>query len=163
MLACLLLIGLIAFATATSVATDVVNAAVRSCTTVIHLLFGLAAAHLLSVRPEWRQVWPFIVAGVSAYILTIPIFIIAIPDVAAFDWVRFGYAVTNIRQTGFYAAVGASAAIGFAIVETRRDRYVCWIAVATLSIIMRGRRWPWQASIVLGILGSAVAAYAYAV
>ncbi len=37
------------------------------------------------------------------------------------------------------------------------------IAVATLSIIMRGRRWPWQASIVLGVLGSAVAAYAYAV
>ena len=37
------------------------------------------------------------------------------------------------------------------------------IAVATLSIIMRGRRWPWQASMVLGVVGSIVAAYAYAV
>ena len=37
------------------------------------------------------------------------------------------------------------------------------IAVATLSIIMRGRRWPWQASMVLGAIGAAVAAYAYAV
>ena len=37
------------------------------------------------------------------------------------------------------------------------------IAVATLSIIMRGRRWPWRASMVLGAVGAAVAAYAYAV
>ncbi len=37
------------------------------------------------------------------------------------------------------------------------------IAVATLSIIMKGRRWPWYASMVLGALGSVVAAAAYAV
>jgi hypothetical protein len=35
------------------------------------------------------------------------------------------------------------------------------IAVATLSIIMRGQRWPWRASIALGIVGSLLAAYAY--
>jgi hypothetical protein len=35
------------------------------------------------------------------------------------------------------------------------------IAVATVSIIMRGRRWPWQASMVLGTVGTLVAAYAY--
>ncbi len=35
------------------------------------------------------------------------------------------------------------------------------IAVATISIIMRGQRWPWRASIGLGILGSLLAAYAY--
>ena len=37
------------------------------------------------------------------------------------------------------------------------------IAVATLSIIMRGRRWPWYASMVLGAAGSIVAASAYLV
>ncbi len=37
------------------------------------------------------------------------------------------------------------------------------IAVATLSIILRGRRWPWYTAMVLGVIGSAVAAYAYAV
>lgn len=37
------------------------------------------------------------------------------------------------------------------------------IAVATLSIIMKGRRWPWYASMVLGVLGAVVAAAAYAV
>jgi hypothetical protein len=37
------------------------------------------------------------------------------------------------------------------------------IAVATLSIIMRGRRWPWYASMVLGVVGTLVAAAAYAV
>lgn len=37
------------------------------------------------------------------------------------------------------------------------------IAIATLSIIMRGRRWPWHAAMILGAVGTAVAAYAYAV
>ncbi|WP_237480111.1 DUF4337 family protein [Lichenibacterium dinghuense] len=37
------------------------------------------------------------------------------------------------------------------------------IAVATLSIIMRGRRWPWYASMALGAAGAAVAGYAYLV
>ncbi|MGI3903803.1 MAG: DUF4337 domain-containing protein [Janthinobacterium lividum] len=37
------------------------------------------------------------------------------------------------------------------------------IAVATLSIIMKGVRWPWYASMILGLLGAAVAAAAYAV
>ena len=35
------------------------------------------------------------------------------------------------------------------------------IAVATISIIMRGQRWPWRASIALGIVGSLLTAYAY--
>ncbi len=35
------------------------------------------------------------------------------------------------------------------------------IAVATLSIITRGNRWPWYGSMVLGVLGTAVAGYAY--
>ena len=37
------------------------------------------------------------------------------------------------------------------------------IAVATLSIIMRGRRWPWYASMALGVVGTVVAGYAYVV
>ncbi len=37
------------------------------------------------------------------------------------------------------------------------------IAVATLSIIMKGRRWPWYASMVLGVFGAVVAAAAYGV
>ena len=35
------------------------------------------------------------------------------------------------------------------------------IAVATISIIMRGARWPWYASMALGAAGALVAAYAY--
>lgn len=35
------------------------------------------------------------------------------------------------------------------------------IAVATVSIIMQGRRWPWHTSIALGVLGTLVAGYAY--
>lgn len=36
------------------------------------------------------------------------------------------------------------------------------IAVATISIISGGKRWPWYASILLGLVGSAVAGSAYA-
>jgi hypothetical protein len=35
------------------------------------------------------------------------------------------------------------------------------IAVATISIIMRGQRWPWFASIALGAAGVVGAALAY--
>ena len=35
------------------------------------------------------------------------------------------------------------------------------IAVATLSIIMRGQRWPWYAAIALGVAGTVVGASAY--
>ncbi len=36
------------------------------------------------------------------------------------------------------------------------------IAGATIAIIAHGHRWPWHASMALGALGAAVAAYAYA-
>lgn len=35
------------------------------------------------------------------------------------------------------------------------------IAIATISIIKRGQRWPWHAALALGALGTIVAAYAY--
>lgn len=35
------------------------------------------------------------------------------------------------------------------------------IAVATIAIITKGQRWPWYASILLGLGGIAVSAYAY--
>lgn len=37
------------------------------------------------------------------------------------------------------------------------------IAIATISIIVRGQRWPWHAALALGVLGSIGAAYAYLV
>ena len=35
------------------------------------------------------------------------------------------------------------------------------IAVATIAIIMRGRRWPYNAAIALAMLGTIGAAFAY--
>jgi 2C-methyl-D-erythritol 2,4-cyclodiphosphate synthase len=37
------------------------------------------------------------------------------------------------------------------------------IAIATIAIITGGRRWPWHASLLLGVIGSIIAAAAYAV
>lgn len=36
------------------------------------------------------------------------------------------------------------------------------IAVATIAIIMRGRRWPWYGAMVLGGIGAVMAGFAYA-
>jgi hypothetical protein len=35
------------------------------------------------------------------------------------------------------------------------------VAIATISIIMQGRRWPWRCAIALGLIGSLGAAYAF--
>jgi hypothetical protein len=35
------------------------------------------------------------------------------------------------------------------------------IAIATISIITRGRRWPWHAALGLGAIGTLIAAFAY--
>ena len=35
------------------------------------------------------------------------------------------------------------------------------IAIATIAIIMRGRRWPWYTAMVLGAMGSCLAVYAF--
>jgi hypothetical protein len=35
------------------------------------------------------------------------------------------------------------------------------IAIATISIIVRGQRWPWHAALMLGALGTLATAYAY--
>ena len=35
------------------------------------------------------------------------------------------------------------------------------IAIATIAIIMRGKRWPWHASMVLGAVGAAIALFSY--
>ena len=35
------------------------------------------------------------------------------------------------------------------------------IAIATIAIIMRGQRWPWYGAMVLGAIGTVMAAYAY--
>ncbi len=37
------------------------------------------------------------------------------------------------------------------------------IAIATISIIVRGQRWPWHAALALGAMGTLGAAYAYLV
>ena len=134
MRACLATLVAVAFITAAWVAVDFVNAMVRTCTLAVHLIFGLGSMHLMRRwRPGLRElIWPAIIAGACAYMLLFPIYISAIPDPAAFDWRHFGLAVTNIRQIGPLATVGACAALGLAICEARRPRFALWVAAASL-------------------------------
>ena len=161
MRACLAILVVIAFCTAAWVAVDFVNAMVRTCTLVIHLIFGLGVMHLMrSWRPALsRQIWPSIIAGACAYILLIPVYISAIPDPAAFDWRHFGLAVTNIRQIGSFATVGACVALGLAIGETRRPHFALWIAAASLFFALSfwsGTRGSLAAIVAAFLLGLAL-------
>ena len=130
----LLALVLIAFATALFVAVNPALAMYRSIGNLFHLMFGLAAAHLIASR--WSGlaplIWPAVVAGTCLYAATVALFVASIADTEIFAWEYFGLGVSNIRQTGFHSAIGASAALGLASFAATRRSYWLWVAAASL-------------------------------
>lgn len=102
----------IAFGTAVLVAADKADATLRTWTTLVHLLFGMSVAQLIT-QDDWprRHLWLAILAGLLAYGFLAALFVAAIPDPASFNWKRFGLGVIHIRHVGFYAAVGGVAGL----------------------------------------------------
>lgn len=88
---------------------------------LVHLLFGLSVACLAEAAPEnvRANFWPTVVAGLIAYALLLTLYVALIPDPADFNWLRFGFAVTNIRHVGYFAVVGIAASVGIALTQTR--------------------------------------------
>ena len=133
---------LVVVAVSTSaIAVNPVHSSIRTYQLLIHLLFGFSAWHLF--RADWAglrsHVWPLIVAGTCLYVLAVIAWVIAVQDDPRFDWVRFSFGVVHIRQTGFYSAVGASAAIGLAAIARTRTPY--WLAVAAASLMLGMSYW----------------------
>jgi O-antigen ligase len=130
----LTILVLVGFYTATAVAPDGLLALTRTLMWIIHLVFGLCMVdHFRSQRGLVRHYfWPAIVAGLCGYVLMLILYVAAIPDPATFPWVRLWLAVGNIRQVGFYSAVGAAAALGLAMLHTRPAPYALSTAAASL-------------------------------
>ena len=132
--AALLGLLLIGFGTALFAAPQPGWALIRTSITLLHALFALAAAWLVSRDRAMlrRWLWPAIAAGAVAYGLIAHLFAMLIADPARFDWMIFGLGVTHLRQIGFYAVVGTSAALGLAAVRGGRGAFLLWAAVAAL-------------------------------
>ena len=103
---------------------------------VIELLFGLAVAWTVASSDErvLEIVWPAIVWGCLLFAAMAALFAVS-PHPAGFDWQYFGLAVSNVRQVGFYVAVGALAAVGCAITAQPSVRPI-FIATATLMMTL---------------------------
>lgn len=103
---------------------------------VIELLFGLATAWIVASadEPALEMVWPAIVFGGLLFAAMVALFAVS-PHAAGFDWQYFGLAVSNVRQIGFYVAVGALAAIGCAV-DARLTQRLLFVAAATLMMTL---------------------------
>ena len=124
----------IAFGTAMFVASDRPSAALRAVLLLLHILFGLSVAWQASRNSAstLKQVWPAMVAGLFCYVLVLICYVAAIPDPLTFNWRSFHLAVSNVRQVGFYAAIGAATALGLAVsLQPTRSRLI-YAAAATI-------------------------------
>ena len=130
----LALLVFIAFGTAFLVAVDRLGALVRSSAWLVHLLFGLSVFHIAKRRPpgESTLFWNATVAGLCGYVFLAAVYVPQITDLSPLRWLYFGLAVINIRQIGFYAAVGCAAAVGLAVIQTNWRGYVLSFACASL-------------------------------
>jgi O-antigen ligase len=109
------LLILVAFYSALRSAPRPAGALIWTYLSLTHVMFGLSAAHLLSkmsvVERSW--IWPAVVIGIVAYAFMLWLFVNKshAPD---FDWQYLGFAVSNVRQLGYYAAIGGIAALACA-------------------------------------------------
>lgn len=126
----------IAMATALFVAVDPATALLRTTVSLIHVVFGCCVAVLAS-RAAARfdvEIWRLTVTGLLLYLSLLVIYVAGIRDPATFDWWHFGLAVSNIRFTGFFMVIGASAAVALACLAADGRAYWSWVVAATLFV-----------------------------
>jgi O-antigen ligase len=156
----LVVLILIAFANALVVAVDPLTSALRSSMALVHLLFALGVSHMVSVSDEWRgnAPWIAIMAGMGAYLALLALFVAMIPAPGQFDWLTLGLGVMNIRHVGFFAAVGAAAALGLAAGAAIIRFYLA--SLAATAIMFGLAFWTGSRGPITGVLGASVVALA---
>lgn len=135
-----LIVGLlaIAFGTAIFAAPRPQAAIIWTEISLLHLLFGFAVAHLAREATEFerRLIWPAVVVGLSIFAIMLMLFVNT-SHAASFDWRYLGFAVSNVRQLGYYSAIGTAAALGLAIRGRGVDQAAYVLAGSlTLSIAL---------------------------
>jgi len=129
----------VAFGTALFVAPPGSPTLLRTCISVAHLLFGLAARHLMRAAPTGDRFWWMMVAGLCAYAAILVAFVLSITSPNKFDWKYFGLGVVHVRQLGFYSVVGGAAAIGLAAASSTRNQWL--LATAAASVMLAISFW----------------------
>jgi O-antigen ligase len=134
-----LLLGLlvfVAFFSAIASAPRPVGALIWTYLSLIHLMFGLSAAHLLSRTSQREQglIWPAVALGSVVYVLMLFVFVNQ-PHPSEFDWQYLGLAVSNVRQLGYYAGIGGIAALACAA-QSKGWNCVAFGIAASLNIAM---------------------------
>lgn len=134
--AALALLTAVALGTALLVAPDRPGAIVRTCSSIIHVLFSFSLVHLLTGtwRPLLPYVWSSIALGTLGYALVLTIYVSSIPNPDAYPWAVFQLAVTHVRQLGFYSAVGACTALGLAFTSESKRAQSGWLACSSMMI-----------------------------
>lgn len=129
---------LVVLSTVFLVALSPAYAIIRTVMWLIHLLFGMAAAYLLSSgAPDVRRtIWQWTVVGLCCYLGVLAVFVSSISDPQGFEWPYFGLGVVNVRQLGFYSAVGAAAALGLAAGSRHTTPYVLSTVAASLMMAL---------------------------
>lgn len=150
----LLLLILIAWGSALITAPVTVAAVVRTSLSLLHLSFGLCAAYLLTNAslPIRRTIWRMIAAGICVYAAILVLYVAAVDWSGEFDWVYFGLGVMHIRLVGFYAAVGALAALGLA--ASSRSSLEFWAATAGVTLLVGIICWTGSRGALIAIVGS---------
>ena len=136
-----------------SIAANPGHSSIRTYQLLIHLLFGFSAWHLFqtgwaAIRPN---AWAAIAAGTCLYVAVLVAWVFTVQDDPTFDWKNFSLGVVHIRQTGFYSAAGAGAALGVAAAARTPLRY--WLAVGAASVMLALSYWS-------GTRGSLLAVFA---
>lgn len=134
----LLIVCAVAIGTMIAATHDPLSAYLRTFAWGVHLLFGLSVAGV--TRTFWAgregEVWPWLLAGLLAYLGMLIAFVASLGGTKDYDWMWFGLGVINVRQLGFYSAAGFAIAIGLAILAaTRRERWI-WVGAAAAMIAL---------------------------
>lgn len=97
---------------------------------MVHLIFGFSAAWRIADAGKIASslIWPWVIIGCCSYAIILA-FYVAQPHPVGFDWEYFGLGVSNIRQVGFYCAVGAMAAIGCGV-QAQGTKAIAYAAAA---------------------------------
>lgn len=107
----------------------------RTVVNILHLLFGLTLAALLS--SAWAERRKFLYDAMHVCWLIFPllvgVFVMTIPDESSFDWKGFGLASENIRNVGGLSMIGASFCLALAMTSHSRRALLAWVA-STLNL-----------------------------
>lgn len=138
---------------ATFVKFDQIIAWTRSAGWLIHFAFALAVFTLLRAHPRSSSAtWLPILGGLALYVAILVVYAASVPADVDFNWMFFKLGVTNVRQVGFYSAVGMTASLGLAM--GAKDARSCILAIAAGALLASISFWSGTRSSLVVAIGA---------